>query len=131
MQARTAHRLDSAVDPNQRPLVVLEVEHQRLAGERAGADDHLEIPVLETHLPHRNLFDREAAERIEDDVAARQEQPREDSPLEQEAPPWRRTGKPIAILRSAGAALRRFGGSGIRAPQGAFACRRSARFSQP
>ena len=65
VQARAARSGETAIHPDQRPLVVLEVEHQRLTGERARTDDHLEVAVLETGVPHRHLLDPQLQQRIE------------------------------------------------------------------
>jgi hypothetical protein len=123
VQPRAAHRLDPAVHPDDGPLMVLEVEHQGLAGQGARTDDHLQVAVGEDGVAHRNPFQRATAGEIEHEVAARRQQPLEDAAVEQEAPlvladmnpthrkqhftpPWRKNG-----LRKAERRLRHTSGA--------------------
>ncbi len=61
--ARTADRRDPAVDRDQRPLVVLQIDRDQLIAELARTDDRVELLVLKPRLAHRNPIDRKIGKR--------------------------------------------------------------------
>jgi hypothetical protein len=61
---------ETAVDPHQTALVVLQVEHEGPAVEYARAGDHIELLVRQPRLTERDHIDAHLAERVAEPVAA-------------------------------------------------------------
>ena len=85
VQARRQHVAEAAVDPDQRPLVVLQVEHDGAVLQRARAHDHVELLVGQPRRALRNDLDLDLAERVEEPVATGAEQALELAVAEVEA----------------------------------------------
>ena len=70
VQARRQDVAEAAVDPDQGPLVVLQVEHHGAVLERTRLDDHVELLVHQPRRALRDDLDADLAERVEEPVAA-------------------------------------------------------------
>ncbi len=84
MQTGLQDLRETAVDPHERPLVVLEVEDRRLVVERLGLTKDVELGMRDERLAHRESIDPAAQPRAGHEVPAGRESPDELAVLEEE-----------------------------------------------
>src|SRR5690242_13280079 len=68
MQARRQNVTEAAIDPNEGPLMVLEVKDQRAASERTRLDDHVQLLVDQPRRALRHNLDPSLAQDVEQPV---------------------------------------------------------------
>src|SRR6185369_5974415 len=68
VQARRQDVAEAAVDPNERPLVVLEIKHKRASRERIRLDDHVELLVDQPRRALRDNLDASLAKQVQQPV---------------------------------------------------------------
>jgi hypothetical protein len=74
VQARRHHMAEPAVDPDERPLVVLQVQDHRAQLQRTRLDDHVDLVVDEPRLALRDDLHADLAQRVKEPVPARAQQ---------------------------------------------------------
>src|SRR5258708_33988892 len=86
VQARSQDSRETAVDPDQGTLVVLEVDHHRLPGQLAGLDDDVELLVHEPRVTRRHDLQSQLEQRIEVPVHTRTQHSHKVAVTEEQTP---------------------------------------------